>query len=134
MRTPLLALAALLALTACSPKPQEPSAPVVAEEAPAEAGPGQTEAEMVERTLLRWSTLDANGDGSLTQAEIKAGARGDDLSRSARVGGLLTHADGNGDGAVSKAEAESYAHARFLRQDTNKDGAVSDAEFQAPLS
>ena len=131
MRIPLLTLSALITLSACSPKSDEPPAPAALESA--EASPGQSEAELVERSLLRWTTLDADGDGTLTKAEIKVGARGDDLTRSARVGGLLTHADANKDGNVTKAEAEAYAHARFTRQDTNKDGVVSDAEFQAPI-
>ncbi len=132
MRIPMLTLAALLTLSACSPKPAEPEAPAEALE-PLEVSAGQSEAELVERSLLRWTTLDADGNGILTQVEIKAGAKGDDLARSKRVGGLLTHADADKDGSVTKAEAEAYAHARFTRQDTNKDGLVSDAEFQAPI-
>lgn len=134
MRIPVLTLAALLTLAACGPKTAEPAAPAIPAEDPAVVSPGQSEAELVERTLLRWTTLDADGNGALTQAEIKAGAKGDDLARSARVGGLLTHADADKDGTVTKAEAETYAHARFSRQDTNKDGVVSDAEFQAPVT
>ena len=76
--------------------------------------------------------LDANGDGSLTQAEMQAHAKA-----------RFASADSNGDGNISRAELEAQAKSNaseratrridrmMERLDTNSDGQISASEMEA---
>lgn len=79
-------------------------------------------------SLKRFMSLDADGDGAVSVAEIDAW-----LLRAARKrrDGMLKRMDGDGDGRITAAEAEAYARALFARADGDGDGRLTRAESRA---
>ena len=107
--------------------------------------------QMAERRAEEFGTLDKNGDGSLSFAELlgrQAGRRGDapktagetprapaapggEAGGRAAVGErLLRTMDRNADGKISKDEWTGPEE-RFTNMDANKDGIIDAAEIQA---
>jgi hypothetical protein len=80
----------------------------------------------------QFATLDADRDGFLTQAEVRAGIEAAHAARFARLG--LRHfaeVDANADARLSLAEARTGALRLFDHVDTNRDGTVSAEERRA---
>lgn len=118
-------------------------------------------AKRAEMQAKKFATLDADGNGSISQAEwasqgveraAKRAERGakraeagqaDEGKRHgmrghgkrgghhARHGGMMAKADTNGDKAISQAEFQTAALARFDAADANKDGQVTAEERKA---
>ncbi len=118
-------------------------------------------AQQAERHAKRFAALDADGNGSISQAEwnqhgadralkraergakrADAGAAGEGKRYAMRGsgkrggqhgmrGGMMAKADTNGDKAISQTEFQTAALARFDASDANKDGQVTAAERQA---
>lgn len=104
-----------------------------------------------------FATLDANGDGQITQAELRAAGEArftatdtdgngalsaeelirSDAERAAeRVTRMIERFDTNGDGELSLAEmprrgGKDRGAKMFERFDANGDGAISETEFEA---
>ncbi|WP_373487733.1 EF-hand domain-containing protein, partial [Blastomonas sp.] len=66
------------------------------------------------------AAIDTNGDGIITEDEVRAHAR----ARFAKM-------DANGDGKLDKADREARQAANFAKMDTDGSGEVSQAEMQA---
>ena len=66
---------------------------------------------------------DANGDGTLTRAEV-----------SAQVAQRFAKADANGDGVLNEADKAARMGQMFDKMDTDKNGAINRAEFTAAHS
>ena len=66
---------------------------------------------------------DANGDGTLTRAEV-----------SAKVAQRFAKADANGDGVLNEADKAARTGQMFDKMDTDKNGAINRAEFTAAHS
>ena len=66
---------------------------------------------------------DANGDGTITRAELAA-----------RVAERFAKADANGDGVLNQADKAARMGDLFDRMDTDKNGSISRAEFVAAHS
>ncbi|MHA7877144.1 EF-hand domain-containing protein [Roseivivax sp.] len=124
-------LAALIALGALAP------AVTQADEGPRGAafetldtdGNGSlSQAELSARAEARFAEADTDGDGLLTAEEMQA-AR--EARRAARESRMIERLDSNGDGALSFAElTDRRDPARlFERLDTDGDGALSPEEF-----
>lgn len=86
------------------------------------------------RTLAdqRFTARDTNGDGALSAAELQAAAADRAGRRSA---GMIERLDQNGDGLLQRSELEARGSDRgarmFERADSDGDGAISAEEFQA---
>ncbi len=93
-------------------------------------GDGQlTRAEMQAHMKARFDAADSDGDGILTRDEIEARGRQKAAERAGRMIGKL---DADGDGAVSFEEmqaAKPRGARMFERADADGDGAISRAEF-----
>ena len=114
-----------------------------------------TKAEAMAAGDARFAKMDADNNGTISQAEFmaihEAGAerredrrekrmerRGADM-REGRQGGrrgggamaMMARADTNGDKAVSQAEFRAAIEARFAKADTNQDGNITTEERQA---
>lgn len=95
-------------------------------------GDGQvTEAELQARGDARFAAADADGDGLLTAEEMVSHVKGDRVERvERRVERLIEDRDSNADGALSRAELGNERGGRMLeRADSNNDGAISREEF-----
>jgi hypothetical protein len=79
----------------------------------------------------RAATIDANGDGTITSAELQAYQQ---QQREARAAKRLARFDSNGDGVVSTEEYAVAQTARLSKLDANADGVVSADEFRAAKS
>lgn len=66
---------------------------------------------------------DANGDGTITRAEV-----------SAQVAERFAKADANGDGVLNEADQAARMGQKFDTIDTDKNGSISRAEFVAAHS
>ncbi len=71
----------------------------------------------------RFATMDQNGDGALTQAEVAAGPQ--------TPGMRLQAFDADGNGNVTRAEFTAGMAARFDRMDGNRDGVLTADERRA---
>jgi Ca2+-binding EF-hand superfamily protein len=101
-----------------------------------------------QRQAKMFETLDTDGSGGLSKAELEAGKqmrgqRGGERKgkRMGRRGGrdgaqkrdmrMLKRADTNGDEAVSREEFDAMVEARFARIDTDGSGTITQAERDA---
>lgn len=107
------------------------------------------EAEMAKRRP-DFAALDQNGDGFVTQDELRASMKARHAERGAHKGhnrdALFTQADADKNGSLSEAEYQKLISLRQQRQaamqaatpsfaalDTNKDGQLSREELQAGM-
>lgn len=118
-------------------------------------------AKRAEMQAKKFATLDADGNGSISQAEWnnkgaeRAAKRAERVAKRAEAGevgegkrhamrghgkrgghhamhgGMMAKADTNGDKAISQAEFQTAALARFDAADANKDGQVTAEERKA---
>jgi hypothetical protein len=77
---------------------------------------------------VRFLSMDADGDGIITEAEMQERMRKRMTERTAKRFAMM---DQNGDGRVDRAEFEETGTARFERMDSNGDGQVSTEDFRA---
>jgi Ca2+-binding EF-hand superfamily protein len=98
-------------------------------------GDGQvTQAEMQAHAAARFAAVDTNGDGALNAEELTARADSERAERmQRRVAKMIEKRDTNGDGQLSQEEMEAGKRGGdiFAKLDTNKDGALSQEEFDA---
>lgn len=87
-----------------------------------------TQAEMDAIAAERFATRDENNDGALSKDELLKGAS---ARAERRVERMLDRLDANDDGQLTQAElSERPGRGRlFERLDANEDGAISQAEF-----
>ncbi|MEK6216040.1 MAG: EF-hand domain-containing protein [Boseongicola sp.] len=97
---------------------------------------GSGEIEMADLDAMsaeRFATLDADGDGAVTEEEFVAQAQRDSAERAAK---MFARMDADGDGVLSRDALEGRGGrkmpGRFLmRADTDGSGGVSPEEFEA---
>lgn len=94
-----------------------------------------TQAEMLAYAQQRFDEVDTNGDGSLSAEELIA-ARSADVSdrMERRINRMLERADANDNGTLEFDEMRhnsDRAAARFERVDTDGSGGISEAEMEA---
>lgn len=94
-----------------------------------------TQAEMLAHAQLRFDDVDTNGDGALSAEELIA-ARSADVSdrMERRINRMLERADANDNGTLEFDEmrpSSDRAAARFERIDTDGSGGISEAEMDA---
>lgn len=91
-----------------------------------------TMAELEARGADRFAETDTDGDGALSAAELVARAT---LNAEDRVARMITRMDTNEDGVLQMDEMQPRGGARFEqvfeRMDTDQDGVLSEAEFDA---
>lgn len=89
-----------------------------------------TQAEMAAHAASRFADADTDGDGMLSLEELSAKA---DERRAKRIERMLSHRDADGDGMLSPEELapdpERLAK-RFERVDADKSGGISKAEYE----
>ena len=75
----------------------------------------------------RFATADTDGNGSLSEAELKARA---DARSAKRIARMIKHLDADGSGEISADEMQaSKKHDPFKRMDADGDGSISAEEF-----
>jgi hypothetical protein len=90
-----------------------------------------TQAEIDAFRAARFAAADANGDGGLDSEELATWRRSEMQARMAeRAERLLAERDANGDGKLQIAELDR-PRATFGRADTNEDGVLSREEAEA---
>jgi Ca2+-binding EF-hand superfamily protein len=93
-----------------------------------------TTAELAAHGAERFTSADTDGDGVLTEAELTASAESDNAERVAKmVERMLEHLDENDDGSISADElpdTTERAERMISRADANDDGTVSAEEFE----
>lgn len=91
-----------------------------------------SEAELQARGDARFEAADADGDGLLTAEEIVAQRDTDRAERALRRAQRLIEArDDSGDGAISREELGNARAERMLeRADRDEDGVISEEEFE----
>lgn len=78
-----------------------------------------------------FDAMDADGDGTVTAAEMDATRRGlYGADRTAAAGEIAT-VDGNGDGVLTAAEHTTATRVMFDRIDADRDGALTAQELEA---
>ena len=90
-----------------------------------------TQEEMESRGAARFAEADTDGDGGLSADELTAAAAARAAERTAR---MLERLDTNGDGLLQQTEMQprgDRAGKMFERMDTDGDGGISEAEFDA---
>jgi Ca2+-binding EF-hand superfamily protein len=89
-----------------------------------------TQDEMRARGAARFATVDADGDGFLTVEELEAAGSERAKKRSAR---MMKHLDADGDGKISQEEMQNRDKGgrMFGRIDADGNGTVSEEEFAA---
>lgn len=86
---------------------------------------GKLEAsELPQRARERWGTADANGDGVITEAELRTAMDKHQAERFAT-------ADANGDGQVTQSEVGDFRWDHMKVADSNGDGKLSLEELRA---
>lgn len=92
----------------------------------AQAADGITREAFHKDVLKSWHALDLDGDGYITQAELRS------LPKDAqRMLAALQRADADGDGRLSFKEVVAARMAAFEAADTNDDDVLSPAEVKA---
>ncbi len=89
-----------------------------------------TQQELVAHREARFAESDTNGDGALSIEELTAASREKAAERAAR---MLEQRDANGDGLLQQAElapGSDRMERMFDRIDANDDGAISAEEFE----
>ena len=107
---------------------------VTFEELDADSNGSVTEAEMQAHRAARFTTADTDGDGSLSRAELEAQMTSGKESRiERRLDRMMDHLDADDNGTLSQEELAEAGGERkgkgFSRLDKDGDGAVSKAEF-----
>ena len=91
-----------------------------------------TLAEMQARGDARFAEVDTDGDGGLSEAELTASANDRATDRVTR---MLEEHDANGDGVLQPSEMPQRSDDRTARMfehvDADSDGAITEAEFEA---
>lgn len=91
-----------------------------------------TKAELEARGAARFAKLDTDGDAAVSAAELEAHLQERAKDNAAR---MMEKLDADGDGKLTQAEMESRRHRgggrMFSRMDANDDGAISKEEFDA---
>ena len=89
-----------------------------------------TQEEMRAHAAARFARADTDGDGFLSAAELEAKGAERAKKRSAR---MLKHLDADGDGQLSQEEMEKRGRGgkMFSRIDADDSGTISEAEFAA---
>jgi hypothetical protein len=93
-----------------------------------------TRAELQAYRSARFAAADSDGNGMLSVEEMVAAREAQRLAQvTARAERTIVAFDADGDGGLSKAElpGNQMAGTMILRLDTDGDGAVSQAEFEA---
>jgi len=108
---------------------------VTFEELDANSDGSVTEAEMQAHRTARFTTADTDGDGSLSRAELEAQMKSQKEDRmSRRLDGMMDRLDADDNGSLSQEELAEAGSARkgkgFSRLDEDGDGAVSKAEYE----
>jgi Ca2+-binding EF-hand superfamily protein len=108
---------------------------VTFEELDADSDGSVTEAEMLAHRTARFTTADTDGDGSLSRAELEAQMKSQKEDRmSRRLDGLMDRLDADDNGSLSQEELANAGGERkgkgFSRLDEDGDGAVSKAEYE----
>ena len=89
-------------------------------------------------TKERFNSLDRNGDGILSKADVPARSKGakNALPQGEQLRAILSRADSDRDNKVTKEELEAsapqLAKRGFARLDVNKDGVISAADRRPP--
>ncbi|MFT6526479.1 MAG: Ca2+-binding EF-hand superfamily protein [Celeribacter sp.] len=100
-------------------------------------GDGQvTQAELDAQKAARFAEIDADGDGSVTAEELAAYKDAKDMTvRTERFEMMISRMDVDGDGALSADEMSGAVKKTPLeRLDTDGDGSISEEEFAAAAS
>ncbi|MEL6508840.1 MAG: EF-hand domain-containing protein [Pseudomonadota bacterium] len=91
-----------------------------------------TEAELDAHRAARFAAMDSDGNGSLNAAELAAVA---EQRKADRVARMIERIDTNDDGELSAEELAAMRDKRrgggFERMDADRDGSISQAEFEA---
>ena len=136
MKTLLLtmSIAAGLGLTAMDVAAQETAPRGLPDFATLDAdGDGQiTQAELAAQAEARFATIDTGSDGAVSAAELTAHMQAEAETRAAQ---MLARVDANGDGLIQPDEMQprggDMAARLFDRADTDSNGTISEAEFTA---
>lgn len=93
-------------------------------------------AELEAQGEQRFATADTDGNGALSEAEMLAQAESRSEGRAAKmVARMLERLDANNDGEIQQTELPEHGGGRaermFERADANEDGAISEEEFDA---
>ena len=98
-------------------------------------GDGQiTQAEVKAFDATQFAEADTDGDGSLTLEELTARAKADRAKKMGkRAKRMLKRLDSDGNGSIELAEMEQMklGQRMFDRMDENEDGVISQEEFDA---
>ncbi|RLJ60550.1 EF hand domain-containing protein [Litoreibacter meonggei] len=108
---------------------------VTFEELDADGNGSVTEAEMRAHRAAHFAMADADGDGSLSRSELEAQMKSGKESRmERRLDRMMDHLDADDNGVLSQEELADAGGKRkghgFSRMDKDGDGAVSKAEFE----
>jgi Ca2+-binding EF-hand superfamily protein len=107
---------------------------VTFEELDADANGSITQAEMEAHRAARFTTADTDGDGSLSRAELEAQMKaGKEGRMERRLDKMMEHMDADENGSLSKEEMADAGSKRkgkgFSRMDKDGNGEISKAEF-----
>ena len=107
---------------------------VTFEELDANGDGSVTEAEMQAHRAAQFTAADTDGDGSLSRAELEAQMKsGKEDRMTRRLDKMMERVDADGNGVLSQDELANVGSERkgkgFSRMDKDGDGAISKAEF-----
>lgn len=94
-----------------------------------------TEAEMQAHRDARFTTADTDGNGTLSRAELEAQAKaGQEERQTRRLDRMMEHLDADKDGSLSKEELADAGGKRkgkgFSRMDKDGNGEISKEEYE----